>query len=113
VSYLIISGACSIRVSLSLEVNKSMDRIFCHSKNRIWRVQALNEEQIEAPKVPGGMTGGVEYEAMEYCVRPLLDVSSCRHTDWYHRLRISASSIALRDRARRAWMPFSSILICS
>lgn len=38
--------------------------IFCHSGNKIWRFEAINEEELAQPKVPGGMTGGVEYEAM-------------------------------------------------
>lgn len=38
--------------------------IFCHSSNTFWRLEGVNEEQVEQPKVPGGMTGGVEYEAM-------------------------------------------------
>ncbi|KAI5481888.1 hypothetical protein MNV49_000165 [Pseudohyphozyma bogoriensis] len=40
--------------------------IFCHAQNIFWCYERLNPEQIEAPKVPGGMTGGVEFEAMEY-----------------------------------------------
>ena len=38
--------------------------IFCHSGNKIWRFEDINEEELAQPKVPGGMTGGVEYEAM-------------------------------------------------
>lgn len=34
----------------------------------MWRLEEINEEEVEAPKVPGGMTGGVENEAMQYCV---------------------------------------------
>lgn len=34
-----------------------------------WSLDQINPDQIEAPKVPSGMTGGVEYEAMSYCVR--------------------------------------------
>ncbi|EGF98197.1 uncharacterized protein MELLADRAFT_118582 [Melampsora larici-populina 98AG31] len=40
--------------------------VFCHSENQYWDLSELDEEQIESPKVPSGMTGGVEYEAMEY-----------------------------------------------
>lgn len=39
-------------------------RIFCHSNNTYWRLENLEEDKVEEPKVPGGMTGGVEYEAM-------------------------------------------------
>ncbi|KAK4695552.1 hypothetical protein P7C70_g8531, partial [Phenoliferia sp. Uapishka_3] len=41
--------------------------VFCHSQNCFWSVEMLDEAMIEAPKVPSGMTGGVEYEAMAYC----------------------------------------------
>ncbi|PLW54378.1 hypothetical protein PCANC_04949 [Puccinia coronata f. sp. avenae] len=41
--------------------------VFCHAENQFWDLKTLDEETIEAPKVPSGMTGGVEYEAMSYC----------------------------------------------
>ncbi|ORY84625.1 hypothetical protein BCR35DRAFT_302919 [Leucosporidium creatinivorum] len=41
--------------------------IFCHSQNLFWSLEQIDQSQIEAPKVPSGMTGGVEYEAMAYC----------------------------------------------
>lgn len=44
-------------------------RIFCHAQNLFWSLEQIDPSQIEAPKVPSGMTGGVEYEAMAYCVR--------------------------------------------
>ena len=42
--------------------------IFCHSHNFYWRFQELEDriDSIQGPKVPGGMTGGVEFEAMAY-----------------------------------------------
>jgi len=42
--------------------------IFCHSQNFFWRFEELQDkmETIKGPKVPGGMTGGVEFEAMAY-----------------------------------------------
>ncbi|KAJ1032461.1 hypothetical protein NDA16_000485 [Ustilago loliicola] len=42
--------------------------IFCHSQNRYWRFEELQDriDSIRGPKVPGGMTGGVEFEAMSY-----------------------------------------------
>lgn len=40
--------------------------VFCHSENQYWELSELDEEMIESPKVPSGMTGGVEYEAMSY-----------------------------------------------
>ncbi|KDE04696.1 hypothetical protein MVLG_04919 [Microbotryum lychnidis-dioicae p1A1 Lamole] len=41
--------------------------IFCHAQNLFWPLEQINVEQVEAPAVPSGMTGGVEYEAMAYC----------------------------------------------
>lgn len=38
--------------------------VFCHSGNTYWRLENLEQDKVEAPKVPGGMTGGVEFEAM-------------------------------------------------
>ena len=42
--------------------------IFCHSQNLYWRFDELVDriDSIQGPKVPGGMTGGVEFEAMAY-----------------------------------------------
>ncbi|KAJ9479769.1 Drf_GBD domain-containing protein [Pseudozyma hubeiensis] len=43
--------------------------IFCHSQNFYWRFEELVGDKmdlIRGPKVPGGMTGGVEFEAMAY-----------------------------------------------
>ncbi|KAL8280110.1 hypothetical protein RQP46_007440 [Phenoliferia psychrophenolica] len=41
--------------------------IFCHSGNVFWDIQEIDQDAIESPKVPSGMTGGVEFEAMAYC----------------------------------------------
>jgi len=40
--------------------------IFCHPQNTIWILTDVDEAKVEKPKAPGGMTGGVEYEAMMY-----------------------------------------------
>ncbi|GAA6028804.1 hypothetical protein JCM8097_007404 [Rhodosporidiobolus ruineniae] len=40
--------------------------VFCHPNNLFWTLEQINADEIEAPKVPSGMTGGVEYEAMAY-----------------------------------------------
>ncbi|SPO22783.1 uncharacterized protein UTRI_01461 [Ustilago trichophora] len=42
--------------------------IFCHSQNLYWRFDQLADkiDSIQGPRVPGGMTGGVEFEAMAY-----------------------------------------------
>ncbi|GAA5875319.1 hypothetical protein JCM8547_003203 [Rhodosporidiobolus lusitaniae] len=41
--------------------------VFCHANNLFWTLEQIDADAIEAPKVPSGMTGGVEYEAMAYC----------------------------------------------
>ncbi|PWZ00972.1 hypothetical protein BCV70DRAFT_199337 [Testicularia cyperi] len=52
--------------------------IFCHSQNLFWRYEELGEriEGIKGPKVPGGMTGGVEFEAMAYLTSHLKLINS-------------------------------------
>jgi hypothetical protein len=42
--------------------------VFCHPGNTIWDMQYVDVAKVEAPKAPGGMTGGVEFEAMGYLV---------------------------------------------
>jgi hypothetical protein len=42
--------------------------IFCHPNNTIWILSETNEASAEKPRAPGGMTGGVESEAMQYFV---------------------------------------------
>ncbi|KEP48736.1 diaphanous GTPase-binding domain protein [Rhizoctonia solani 123E] len=40
--------------------------VFCHPGNTIWLLAKVDEAKVERPRAPGGMTGGVEYEAMTY-----------------------------------------------
>ncbi|KAH9481746.1 GTPase-binding protein rid1 [Psilocybe cubensis] len=40
--------------------------VFCHPNNTIWVLGETNENSVERPRAPGGMTGGVEFEAMGY-----------------------------------------------
>lgn len=42
--------------------------IFCHPNNTIWVLSETDETRVEKPRAPGGMTGGVEFEAMSYLV---------------------------------------------
>lgn len=42
--------------------------VFCHPNNTIWNLSEVDEGKVEKPKAPGGMTGGVEFEAMGYFV---------------------------------------------
>lgn len=47
--------------------------VFCHPNNTIWDMDKTDEELVERPKAPGGMTGGVEFEAMTYLASRLLE----------------------------------------
>ncbi|KAG2364612.1 armadillo-type protein [Suillus spraguei] len=40
--------------------------VFCHPNNTVWNLEEVDEGKVEQPKAPGGMTGGVEFEAMGY-----------------------------------------------
>ncbi|TFK70322.1 hypothetical protein BDN72DRAFT_958920 [Pluteus cervinus] len=40
--------------------------VFCHPGNTIWILAETDEARVEKPRAPGGMTGGVEFEAMGY-----------------------------------------------
>ncbi|THH29930.1 hypothetical protein EUX98_g4256 [Antrodiella citrinella] len=40
--------------------------VFCHPNNTIWSLDEVDEARVERPRAPGGMTGGVEFEAMSY-----------------------------------------------
>lgn len=53
-----------------LTTRRTHGRVFCHANNLFWTLEQIDAEAVEAPKVPSGMTGGVEYEAMAYCVSP-------------------------------------------
>ncbi|KAF8903639.1 armadillo-type protein [Mucidula mucida] len=40
--------------------------VFCHPNNTIWALSETDEGRVEKPRAPGGMTGGVEFEAVGY-----------------------------------------------
>ncbi|KAH8831489.1 armadillo-type protein [Flagelloscypha sp. PMI_526] len=40
--------------------------VFCHPNNTVWILSETDESKVEKPRAPGGMTGGVEFEAMSY-----------------------------------------------
>jgi len=40
----------------------------CHANNTLWAVNEVDEALVEKPVAPGGATGGVEFEAMNYAV---------------------------------------------
>jgi hypothetical protein len=42
--------------------------VFCHPNNTVWSLADTDERKVERPRAPGGMTGGVEFEAMAYMV---------------------------------------------
>ncbi|KZW02898.1 hypothetical protein EXIGLDRAFT_738169 [Exidia glandulosa HHB12029] len=51
--------------------------VFCHPNNTIWLLSHVDEARVEKPKAPGGMTGGVEYEAMQYLTTHFRLVNAC------------------------------------
>ena len=53
--------------------------VFCHPNNTIWNLPEVDEGKVEKPKAPGGMTGGVEFEAMGYFVCSLTHCMSVAH----------------------------------
>jgi hypothetical protein len=53
--------------------------VFCHPNNTIWNLPEVDEGKVEKPKAPGGMTGGVEFEAMGYFVCPQVYCMSVTH----------------------------------
>ncbi|GAA5872921.1 hypothetical protein JCM3774_004877 [Rhodotorula dairenensis] len=54
--------------------------VFCHANNLFWTLEQIDAEAVEAPKVPSGMTGGVEYEAMAYCTAHLRLINEIART---------------------------------
>ncbi|KAK8864175.1 hypothetical protein IAR55_001421 [Kwoniella newhampshirensis] len=40
--------------------------IMCHASNTLWSLNDVDESKVEKPIAPGGATGGVEFEAMNY-----------------------------------------------
>jgi hypothetical protein len=43
----------------------------------VWLLDEVDEANVEKPRAPGGMTGGVEFEAMAYLVRHGLHNVAC------------------------------------
>ncbi|EIW57226.1 uncharacterized protein TRAVEDRAFT_168855 [Trametes versicolor FP-101664 SS1] len=50
--------------------------VFCHPSNTIWDLSETDEAKVEKPRAPGGMTGGVEFEAMCYMTMHLKFVNA-------------------------------------
>ncbi|KAG8895740.1 hypothetical protein FRB99_000375, partial [Tulasnella sp. 403] len=48
------------------DVRREYFWIFCHPNNTIWDLDLTDEERVKKPRAPGGMTGGVESEAITY-----------------------------------------------
>ncbi|EJD48988.1 hypothetical protein AURDEDRAFT_112727 [Auricularia subglabra TFB-10046 SS5] len=51
--------------------------VFCHPNNTVWLLSQVDEARVEKPKAPGGMTGGVEYEAMQYLTTHFRLLNAC------------------------------------
>lgn len=54
-------------MSLAVSVHAN-GRVMCHGNNTLWAVDEIDESLVEKPVAPGGATGGVEFEAMNYAV---------------------------------------------
>jgi hypothetical protein len=54
--------------------------VFCHPNNTVWTLADVDEAKVEKPRAPGGMTGGVEFEAMGYMVSLVPVVGSIQLT---------------------------------
>ncbi|KAF8133090.1 armadillo-type protein [Mycena galopus ATCC 62051] len=54
--------------------------VFCHPNNVIWILSETDEGRVEKPRAPGGMTGGVEFEAMGYFTTHLKLVNAIAKT---------------------------------
>lgn len=53
--------------------------VFCHPNNTIWSLPDTDEGRVEKPRAPGGMTGGVEFEAMSYLVSIIFSLVGSVH----------------------------------
>ncbi|KLO08801.1 hypothetical protein SCHPADRAFT_1000707 [Schizopora paradoxa] len=81
-------------VQVLLEICRDYFWVFCHSSNTLWNLDDIDESRVEKPRAPGGMTGGVEFEAMGYLVTHLkllnamakLAADSSRHLPMDHEL---------------------------
>lgn len=49
----------------------------CHASNALWALEQVDESLVEKPVAPGGATGGVEFEAMNYVVSLSISLSNC------------------------------------
>ena len=49
--------------------------IMCHGTNTLWALDQVDDRSVEKPVAPGGATGGVEFEAMNYVVS-----TPCHHS---------------------------------
>ncbi|KIJ66900.1 hypothetical protein HYDPIDRAFT_149967 [Hydnomerulius pinastri MD-312] len=61
--------------------------VFCHPNNTVWNLGEVDEGKVEKPKAPGGMTGGVEFEAMGYFTTHLKLINAISRT--VHELNMS------------------------
>ncbi|CAD6585272.1 MAG: hypothetical protein TREMPRED_004096 [Tremellales sp. Tagirdzhanova-0007] len=48
------------------EVCRDYFWVTCHHSNNLWALDEVDESLVEKPVAPGGATGGVEFEAMNY-----------------------------------------------
>lgn len=53
------------------------NRVMCHASNTLWALEQVDESLVEKPVAPGGATGGVEFEAMNYVVSLSIGLNNC------------------------------------
>ena len=49
-------------------IDSVLYRVMCHGSNTLWAVDEVDHSLVTKPVAPGGATGGVEFEAMNYVV---------------------------------------------
>lgn len=92
--------------------------IMCHGGNTLWALDQVDERSVEKPVAPGGATGGVEFEAMNYVVSPAFNCLRLAKKSWPDRRnRQSTSSFSMRfvglKLPKTAKRLLSSTLTCS
>lgn len=94
---------CVPAIALGLS---SYHRVMCHGSNTLWPLDEVDPNLVERPVAPGGATGGVEYEAMNYVVR--LVTCNITHVQALTHIRRATSSCLIgyaRPWPRRILMP--------
>lgn len=88
-----------------MDPNCLTSRIMCHASNALWDLDMVDEALVEKPVAPGGATGGVEFEAMNYAVS-MKDVfarkKADKQTTHFKLLNALCMRLAQEDRKKAA-----------